>query len=226
MLTRFFQSLHAWVRNLWSRKTRQSGSKKPPGPNPDSRTPERESVDGQDRSSDRRSDQASPTNAGSAAVESGDRPSQVFTPKSITPACDGPEKPPSNSPQDTRSESGSTPAQPNGDFHGPPGNVYVSGSLQPDLDDPALESSERIEPSEDETPDGNLDSAADEGEVRASKLPPPSPLLCQPETMEREGNRSRVARATYPGDETDRRVRHHGTRMIRKTSRLSGLNRN
>ena len=175
MLTRFFQSLHAWVRNLWSRKTRQSGSKQPSGPNPDSRTPARESADEQDRSSDRRSEKASPTNAGSAAVESGDRPSQVFTPKSITPVSDGLEKPPSNSPQDTRSESDSTPAQPNRDRHVPYNNVDVGGSSQPDLGDPALESTEGIEPSEDETPDGNWDSAADKGEVRASKLLPPSP---------------------------------------------------
>lgn len=173
MFTRFFHSLRAWVQSLWSRKARQSRSKQPSGPSPDSRTPARASADGQDHSSHRRSEQASTKNAGSAGVTNGDRSSQVFSPKPTTPISDGPEKPVSDPPEDTRSESDSTPAHPNGDLQVPQSNGDVDGSSLPNLEDPARESSEGIEPSEDITPGESLDSAEDKVEGRESSLSPP-----------------------------------------------------
>ena len=175
MFTWFFRSLSAWVQSLWSRKPRQSRSKQPSAPSSDSRTPTRESADGQDCSSDRRSEQASTRNAGPAGVESGDGSSQVFSPKSVSPIGDSTRRPSSDPPEDTRSESDSTQTQPNGDRHVPHGNGDVGGSSQQNLEDPARELSERIEPSEDVTPDKRLDSAEDEGEGREISLPPSSP---------------------------------------------------
>ena len=174
MIIRFFRSLRTWMRSLWSRKGRQSTSKQPAGLSPVPRTSPKRSANEQDRSSDRRSGQASTRYAGSADVENGDRSGKFFFAKSTTPIRNGPEVQSSSElPEGPRSESDSTPAEPNVDRRVPKSNGDVGGTSQPNLEDLDRESSERIEPSDDITSGESLESAEEKGEESESSLLPP-----------------------------------------------------
>ncbi len=154
-----------------------------------------EDADWQNRMSNRKAKKASTKDTEFAGIANGDHADQVFPQKPTIPISDDPEKPPSDSDpsEDPRSVSDSTPAQPNGDRHDPHNIADVGGSVQPDLDDPALESLERIEPSENDALDESLDSAGGKGEGRESKLTLPSfPAPLEPPASddgEREGNK-------------------------------------
>ena len=157
--------------------------------------PKNEAVDedGQNLTSKRQAKKASTKDTEFAGIANGDHADKVFPQNPTIPISDDPEKPPSDSDpsEDPRSVSDSTPAQPNGDRQDPHDNADDGSSAQPDLDDPALESLEKIEPSEKDALDESLDSAGGQGEKRESKSTLPSfPAPLEPPASddgEREG---------------------------------------
>ena len=132
-----------------------------------------DAADGQDRSSNRWSEQASTKNAESGGIANADYSNQVFSPESTTPISDSHENSSSDSPENKRSEPNSAPSDPNKYRNVPHSNADIGGSSQPALGDPVPESLERTEQSEDDALNESLESARGKGEGKEPRTRSP-----------------------------------------------------